>query len=137
MRKIDRQLAALADIDAAGLKASWPVEQARPTLPPDLLRRLLAYRLQEQALGALPAAQRRMLAAVADGTLAAATPPKPKPGTGSRLIREWQGRTITVDVEADGYRWEGELYPSLSRIARAVTGAHWSGPRFFGIAANG
>ena len=55
----------------------------------------------------------------------------PKPGT--RLIREWRGVTHAVLVHADGYEWQGERHRSLSLIARAITGAHWSGPRFFGL----
>ena len=52
---------------------------------------------------------------------------------GARLIREWNGRTYTVDVTAGGYRWNGEYYRSLSAIARTITGTRWSGPRFFGL----
>ena len=52
---------------------------------------------------------------------------------GTRLIREWNGRTIAVEVREDGFVWEDRTYRSLSEIARAVTGAHWSGPRFFGL----
>ncbi len=55
----------------------------------------------------------------------------PKPGT--RLIREWRGVTHAVLVHADGYEWQGQKHRSLSLIARAITGAHWSGPRFFGL----
>ncbi len=54
-------------------------------------------------------------------------------GPGARLVREWNGSTHTVDVVEDGYRWNGASYRSLSAIARAITGARWSGPRFFGI----
>jgi hypothetical protein len=52
---------------------------------------------------------------------------------GTRLVREWQGRTHTVDVTPSGYAWKGELYRSLSAVARKITGAQWSGPRFFGL----
>lgn len=55
------------------------------------------------------------------------------PSAGARLIREWHGKTHVVDVVAAGYVWEGKTYKSLSMIARAITGAHWSGPRFFGL----
>jgi len=55
----------------------------------------------------------------------------PKPGT--RLIREWRGVTHAVLVHADGYEWQGKRHRSLSVISRAITGAHWSGPRFFGL----
>jgi hypothetical protein len=52
---------------------------------------------------------------------------------GARLVREWGGATYTVDVVEDGFRWNGTRYRSLSAIARAITGASWSGPRFFGL----
>ena len=57
--------------------------------------------------------------------------------TGTRLIREWNGRTISVDVVGDGFVWNDVRYRSLSEIARTVTGTRWSGPRFFGIAGRG
>jgi hypothetical protein len=53
---------------------------------------------------------------------------------GARLLRDWNGRTHVVDVTDAGYQWNGETHRSLSAIARAITGARWSGPRFFGIA---
>lgn len=55
------------------------------------------------------------------------------PRLGSRLMREWNGRMHVVDVVADGYRLDGKTYRSLSAVAKRITGAHWSGPRFFGL----
>ena len=55
----------------------------------------------------------------------------PRPGT--RLVREWNGRTHVVDVSENGFVFDGKTYRSLSAIAKRITGAHWSGPRFFGI----
>jgi hypothetical protein len=52
---------------------------------------------------------------------------------GGRLLREWNGVTHLVEVTADGYRWNGSTHRSLSAIARGITGARWSGPRFFGL----
>lgn len=52
---------------------------------------------------------------------------------GARLIREWNGREHVVDVTGDGYYWQGQMWTSLSAIAREITGARWSGPRFFGV----
>jgi len=52
---------------------------------------------------------------------------------GTCLIREWQGQTHEVSILDTGYLWQGNKYRSLSRIAREITGAHWSGPRFFGL----
>jgi hypothetical protein len=54
-----------------------------------------------------------------------------RPGT--RLVREWNGRTHVVDVSEDGFVFDGKTYGSLSAIAKRITGAHWSGPRFFGL----
>ena len=54
-----------------------------------------------------------------------------KPGT--RLVREWNGRTHVVDVSEDGFIFDSKTYGSLSAIAKRITGAHWSGPRFFGL----
>lgn len=58
-------------------------------------------------------------------------PPALRPGT--RLVREWNGRTHAVDVSEDGFVFDGKTYRSLSAIAKRITGAHWSGPRFFGL----
>jgi hypothetical protein len=56
-----------------------------------------------------------------------------RPGPGTRLVREWNGRVHTVEVGADTFMWNGCHYPSLSAVAAAITGARWSGPRFFGL----
>jgi len=56
---------------------------------------------------------------------------------GTRLVREWNGRTISVEVVDDHFVWNDAPYRSLSEIARAVTGTRWSGPRFFGIVGRG
>jgi len=52
---------------------------------------------------------------------------------GARLVREWHGRAHAVTVTEDGFEYAGANYPSLSKIAKKITGAHWSGPRFFGL----
>ena len=52
---------------------------------------------------------------------------------GARLVREWGGRTHTVTITEDGFEYAGANYPSLTKIAKKITGAHWSGPRFFGL----
>ena len=99
-----------------------------------LLRRILAWELQAKAKGGLPAAVRGKLeslrAAQAKGTTRS---PTPKLKAGGRLLREWNGVTHVVDVIEGGFLWHGERHRSLSAIARAITGAHWSGPRFFGL----
>ena len=65
------------------------------------------------------------------GVARPAPPISLKPGT--RLVREWRGVTQTVLIHADGIEWHGQHYRSLSVVARKITGARWSGPRFFGL----
>ena len=100
-----------------------------------LLLRALAYRLQEQALGGLDRATRRRLdraaADLAAGRPLATSAPKIKPGT--RLLRKWQGVVHEVIVLEGGVQYRGETWPSLSAVAREITGTRWSGPRFFGL----
>ena len=96
------------------------------------------YQIQMQALGGLkPAIRRklRQLATAKEGpTSSKATTKTPKAlPPGSRLVREWHGNIHTVDVRADGVMYDGRRYRSLSEVARAITGARWSGPRFFGL----
>ncbi len=61
----------------------------------------------------------------------------PQVASGTRLIREWNGVTHVVDAVDDGFIWQGARYGSLSAVARAITGARWSGPRFFGVTSEG
>ena len=138
MTRLEKALAALATMSPAQLRETWKEidPDSAPVVPTPLLRRLLAQRLQEKRLGRLPLLVGRELErTVASGV--GATPDVARkraaltPGT--RLIREWNGRTITVEVREDGFLWDERRYRSLSLIAREVTGAHWSGPRFFGI----
>lgn len=122
------ELAALVALPASALPAEWQrvYKTSAPRLSPDLLRRGIAYRLQERAYGKLPAKVAREIAAAGR---------KKEPGVspGTRLVREWNGRTIDVITTEEGMIWEGRTYRSLSAIAREVTGTPWSGPRFFGI----
>jgi hypothetical protein len=103
-----------------------------------LLRRLLAQRLQERRHGSVPVAVQRELIRIVDGAPAApAAPVRKLLTTGTRLVREWNGRTITVEVSDGGFVHAGRSWRSLSEIARHVTGAHWSGPRYFGLTPHG
>jgi hypothetical protein len=127
---IVREVEALAGLDLAGLRAAWSARYGCP--PPlrsvELLRLMLAWRLQAEAFGALDRETRRRLqrrgAIEAEGLTL---------GVGARLRREWQGRIVEVVVEAAGFRWQGTLYPSLSAAATAIAGTRWNGPRFFGL----
>jgi len=121
----------------AELRAAWR-EQYRapaPDIGPDLLRRGIAYRMQERRFGKLPFATRRELDRIASkvdqGGEFVSGPAKLKAGT--RLIRSWHGKVHHVLVLENGYEHEERRYRSLSQIAQAITGAHWSGPRFFGL----
>lgn len=127
---IVREVEALASLDLEGLRAAWRGRYGCP--PPlrsvELLRLMLAWRVQAEAFGALDRETRRRLrrrgATEAEGLSL---------GVGARLRREWQGRLVEVEVEATGFRWQGTLYPSLSAAATAIAGTRWNGPRFFGL----
>jgi Protein of unknown function (DUF2924) len=107
-----------------------------PRISRDLLMRGIGYRLQEIQHGGLGKATRRKLKTLAKmfrttGRVA------PDPGLtlkpGARLVREWHGRTHTVTATEEGFEYAGVSYPSLTKIAKKITGAQWSGPRFFGL----
>lgn len=135
-KRLDADLAALVSMSSAQLQERWSSSAggAAPKVPTALLRRLLAQRLQERRHGALPVMVVRELARTASGQpLPAPVVHRPVLTPGTRLIREWNGRTIAIEVAENGFVWEERRYRSLSEIARAVTGAHWSGPRFFGL----
>lgn len=120
-------------LDRAGLAAAW--RALHGSAPPrsmsqPLLRRVLAFDLQLRAAGGWPEGLEARLTRLAAGGARARTA---EPKAGGRLLREWNGITHVVEVTPDGYRWNGETWRSLSVIAREITGAHWSGPRFFGL----
>jgi hypothetical protein len=135
MAKIEDQLSRLATLSPADLRAEWQAvsNENAPDLPPSLLRRALAHRLQEQAHGGLPAAVQRMLALLSADPAAKPLEPEIRLKPGTRLLREWNGKLHAVQVTADGLMFEERRFSSLSHIAREITGAHWSGPRFFGL----
>ena len=112
----------------------WGVAPPR-RLRRDLLLLGLAWRLQAQAEGGLRSATERRLLKLADKRdhpgVVPAPPIRLKPGT--RLLREWRGEAHEVEVLPQGFGWRGARYASLSEIAREITGARWSGPRFFGL----
>ena len=139
MSALDSELAALPTLSAHQLRLKWQdLRCGEPTAAAsrDLMIREIAYKMQERAHGGLAPAIKRRLHVLAEefernGADALAPAPLLKPGT--RLLREWQGRTHTIIVLEDGFEQEGERYQSLTQIARHITGAHWSGPRFFGL----
>jgi hypothetical protein len=102
----------------------------------EIMVRILAYRIQENAFGGLNTATRRRLTQIAisleGGNTNLKVSQRPiKPGT--RLIREWRGKTHTVSIAETGFEFQGNRYRSLSEIARLITGTRWSGPLFFGL----
>ncbi len=133
------RLQALAEMDYDALRAEWRRlyrAQAPKRVSRDLLMLGVAWKVQERAYGGLGAATRRRLANLAktldqDGDLTRGRVARLKPG--ARLVREWRGETHAVIVLEDGFEWRGQRWRSLSVIAREITGAHWSGPRFFGL----
>lgn len=133
------EIARLGVLTLFELRAEWRrLHRMQPPmrLSRDLLIRGITYKLQERALGGLSKSLMRKLelrgVTSQDGRARKLRPPIAlKPGT--RLVREWHGVTYTVLVHADGVEWKGRRYKSLSLVAREITGAHWSGPRFFGL----
>ncbi|MHA3793054.1 DUF2924 domain-containing protein [Sphingomonas sp. YL-JM2C] len=137
MTKIEKQLAALTTMSSAQLRDEWlrNHDGEAPSVPDHLLKQLIAHRAQERRHGGLPATVRRELQRETDDP----SPSKPviKIELGARLVREWNGQTIIVEALEKGFQWDDRHYTSLSAIAREVTGAHWSGPRFFGLNSHG
>jgi hypothetical protein len=88
----------------------------------------IAYQLLLWAEGGLAPAIRRRLDELASGRASSKTI-----SPGSQLVREWNGEQHVVDVEEGGFRWKGQVFRSLTGVAEAITGAKWSGPRFFGL----
>lgn len=138
------QIAGLARLSPAQLRAEWRrLHRGQPLLEgasTDLMMRAITWRLQEKAFGGLSSARRRELARLANqlettGELDLERQRQLKPGT--RLVRRWHGTSHVVTVLEQGYEFEEQHYASLTPIARQITGAAWSGPRFFGLWAKG
>ena len=139
MAALNEEIAALSDLARHELRLTW--RRLHKTTPPrvsrDLMIRAIAYKIQERLHGGLSQATRRQLAILARKLEtgrdddAGTSEIRLKPG--AKLVREWRGETHNVLVVEDGFEYGGERYRSLSKIARTITGAHWSGPRFFGL----
>lgn len=130
---VEQLVAEIESLDLGGLRAFW---KGRFGAPPPLrsepiMRQLLAWRVQAQAQGGLDPETRK--------ALARSGPVQPEGkhlGVGARLTRIWKGREVTVMVEEKGFRWDEQLFPSLSAAATAIAGTRWNGPRFFGLRDN-
>ncbi len=140
----DDEIAHLRSLDKTGLNARWQSMMGRrapPHLPKHLLFGILAYRFQADALGDIDAATVQLLKrAAAVRSLDEIQPlvatmdhctQEVSPGT--VLAREWNGQQHRVMVVGGGFAFEGKTFDSLSKIAFAITGTNWNGPRFFGL----
>ena len=122
--------------DRAGCLDAW--RQVIGTPPPKRLsvgfmRKAILHEQQCLTHGRVTKLTLRRLQAIAGGKApnqCAVSNLKP----GAHLMREWNGRTYQVEVSREGFVMDGQSYKSLSAIAKRITGAHWSGPRFFGLA---
>jgi hypothetical protein len=138
-KALDVEIARLRELDVGALRARWHTVVGRrppPHLPRHLLFRILAYRLQADLLGDLDTKSQRLLdrsktPEKAGQRAAARRSIGVRPGT--VLGREWNGQMQRVTVLEKGFAWKGKTYPSLSKIALAITGTRWNGPRFFGL----
>ena len=138
-----QELTELGKMSLAGLKDRW--RSLYGTEPPKYKRQYLikrlAYRIQELAYGGLSDQAKAELERIAQeddrqrqGARAQHRKPKDThPLAGTRLIREWNGQRHEVTAVEGGFEYNGRRYKSLSTIAKAITGAHWSGPQFFGL----
>jgi hypothetical protein len=128
--RITVEVRALEALDLDGLRAEWAARYDEvPSLrSPELLRLALAWRIQAAAFGGLDAKTLRRIR-----NLKGAPAPIPSLGDGAKITRQWQGRLIEVVSTGSAYVWNGHAYPSLSAVARAITGVRWNGPRFFGM----
>lgn len=133
------ELAALPHCGSEDLRRRWKelFGITTPHVSDDVLVRAIAYRLQERAYGGLSASTSRKLRKIAadlrTNRKAVSLPDTPRIAPGVQLLREWNGETEVVEVTISGFVWRGQTYRSLSAVARAMTGARWSGPRFFGL----
>ena len=135
--QLELDLTELADVSRERLIERWSAAYGRPP-PKGISRRLLeraaAYEMQVDVYGGLkPRVRRQLLSCVADEERKRSTTSSRTLSPGTRLVREWNGRSHTVEVVDEGFVWNGEVHKSLSAVAHAITGARWSGPRFFGL----
>jgi hypothetical protein len=129
--KLNEELAALATLSSAQLRSRWAAVTGRPVprVSPALLRGALGWELQAQAHGGLSRRTQQKL-----DQLATAKTETRDAQPGMRLVREWNGTLHVVTIGDDGtIMWNGADWPSLSRVAREITGTRWSGPAFFGL----
>ncbi|MBS0235181.1 MAG: DUF2924 domain-containing protein [Proteobacteria bacterium] len=134
---LSAEIARLESLAIDALRNEW--RRLYQTSPPkrlsrDILLRGITYRLQELAHGGLSKSTvRKLQSSTSDCLFSRRRRRAAAFKAGTRLIREWRGQTHTVVILDDGVEWRGQRYASLSIVAREITGARWSGPRFFGL----
>ena len=137
-QEVEAELDSLESLSHPELKARWSELYDVPCprhMSRKFLLRAIAYRIQENAFGGLGNSTKRRLERIA-ADVAAAEPikaPSPKIKPGTRLLREWNGTVHEVIVLETALQYRGKRWPSLSAVAREITGTRWSGPRFFGL----
>lgn len=141
---LEDEIAHLRGLDLKSLRMRWSGvfrKAAPPHLPRHLLRGILVYRMQAEALGDLDAASVRLLKQIGAGgselnpvrLTSDFHTRRAELKSGTVLTREWKGKSQRVMVIAAGFAWMGKTYDSLSKVAFAITGTRWNGPRFFGL----
>jgi hypothetical protein len=137
--KLEAEIDRIRSLPIDEIRTLWRQMLRSPppaALGKDMLGRMICYHIQEKALGGLSRASLRLLNDIGRGKPAVETARRRlKPGT--VLVREYQGERHSVVVASDGFVWREETYPSLSTIARLVTGTNWNGPKFFGLRLSG
>lgn len=123
------EVATLLPMNLRELRSVWRRHYGEPPShrSANLLRRVLAWRIQADTFGGLDAETRRLILAPAPSKVR----PQAQPGT--RLAREWAGCRYEVVVQEEGVIYDGQTFDSLSEVARHITGTRWNGPRFFGL----
>ena len=131
VERLSIQIVEIEACDRARCLDRWREVFGRPPpkyLSPQFMKRVLIWEVQNEVQGGVSAKTTRRLKQIASGKQ---VPTTAKPGT--HLVREWNGRTYQVEVIDGGYVMDGKTWRSLSALAKHITGAHWSGPRFFGV----
>jgi hypothetical protein len=141
---IGEEIAHLRGLDLKGLRSRWRgVFQSAPPdlLPRHLLFAIIAYQIQADRFGELDHETRQMLGrtisnetdSAVSARLVSFDQKRTELTPGTVLVREWDQHSQRVMVMADGFAWNGQTYDSLSKVAFAITGTKWNGPRFFGL----
>ena len=131
---IEAEVDEIRSLGVDALRARW--RMLFGAVPPkglskDMIGRMIAYRIQEEAFGGLDRETLRLLDRLARGEKP--NEPNRRLKTGTVLVREYNEERHTVTVVPDGFLWRDMTYSSLSIIAQAITGTKWNGPRFFGL----